>query len=337
MELYSDEQDSISLQTKIQIVISCTGLLFYAIAYLLFALYFKHPTLIRKEIFTFIFLYSLKVILSVIVPHSIITYLICYIIGVISYYFLITFINKCLITKVLSENPINFELVHKNYLFIALAISSLPIIEVFNLSEIFIIFQDIIKLVLLIVIYRYFDSKIKLLIEYLKEKKVTNATVPDIYLPYMRAYYYYTTYNSVHMIFFDSFIIMICFFVFKTFYIFSKMKFLYYIALICDTVGSLCFIIGCLVLFYTLNKKFFGFGKIEEEGNISNFTVIDIDIQNDEKDENSSLTVRKKKEKKNKNKDEDSYMKIDEDETKENEKDKDNNVKGMEETESLNE
>jgi hypothetical protein len=339
MDSNSKDQESFTLQTIIQIVISCTGLIFYVIAYILFAFYFKHPTLIKKEIFTFIFLYSLKILLGLILSPSTTSYLICYFIGIISYYFIITFINKSLTSKKLTENPINFELEHKHYIFLALVLSSFPIIKIYNLSEKFIFVDNLIQLVVLIFIYRYFNIKIKTLLEFLKEKKVTNTTIPDIYLPYMRAYYYYTTYSSVNLIFFDSFIIIICFYSINIIYILTKMKFLCYVALLCDTIGTTCFIFGCLVLFYTLNKKFFGIGKIEEEGNISNFTVIDVDIQQEEKDESSSFTIRKKKNKNNKmklNKDDDSYVKIESDETKENEKDKDNHLKGMEEAESLN-
>ena len=174
---------------------------------------------------------------------------------------------------------------------------------------------------------------------YLKEKKVTNTTIPDIYLPYMRAYYYYTTFNSVNLIFFDSFILIICSYSLNIIYILLKIKFLLYASIICETFSKFFFIFGCLMLFYSLNKQYFGIGKSEEEGNISNFTVIDVDIQQEEKEENSEFTIRKKKDKKNKkNKDEDSYMKIEADETKDLEKDKEkeNNIKGMEETESLN-
>jgi hypothetical protein len=93
------------------------------------------------------------------------------------------------------------------------------------------------------------------------------------------------------------------------------------------------------MFFYSFNKQSFGIGKIEvndEEVNIAKFTVIDVDIQQDEKDE---MPVRKKKDKNDKgreNKVDENYMKIDEEETKDVEKEKENNNKGGEETESLN-
>ena len=69
-----------------------------------------------------------------------------------------------------------------------------------------------------------------------------------------------------------------------------------------------------------------GIGKneeIDEEGrNITNFTVIDVDIQQDDKEELSNYSKRQKKDKKNKktgNKDD--YIKIEGEETKEDDKD----------------
>ena len=60
------------------------------------------------------------------------------------------------------------------------------------------------------------------------------------------------------------------------------------------------------------------------------FTVIDVDIQQDEKEENSGLTIRKKYKKEIKNKDDDNnYIKIEGEEIKE----KDNNSKINEEAE----
>jgi len=333
------QESNFTLHIITQIIFSCTGLIFYLISYILLAFYFKYPTLIKKEIFTFIFLYSLKLLLEVIFSTSNICYIICYLIGIIAFYFLITFVNKSLTSKKLSDNSINFELIHKHYIFLTYIICTLPIIQIYSLSEKYVLADNLIKIIVIVFIYRYLKSKINALIEHLKEKKVTNTTIPDIYLPYMRAYYYYTTFNSVNLIFFDSFILIICSYSLNIIYILLKIKFLMYATTICETLSKFFFIFGCLMLFYSLNKQYFGIGKTEEEGNISNFTVIDVDIQQEEKEENSGFTIRKKKDKKNqKNKDEDSYMKIEGDETKELEKDKEkeNNIKGMEETESLN-
>ena len=39
------------------------------------------------------------------------------------------------------------------------------------------------------------------LLDYLKDKKMTNSTIPDIYLPYMKAHYYYTNFSIISNIF----------------------------------------------------------------------------------------------------------------------------------------
>ena len=106
-----------------------------------------------------------------------------------------------------------------------------------------------------------------------------------------------------------------------------------------EKISGFLLILGCLILFYSLYKKFLGVGKNEENEedgiNISNFTVIDVDIQQDEKEENSGLTIRKKYKKVFKNKhDDNNYIKVEGEEIKE--KEKDNNSKINEEAESLN-
>ena len=74
---------------------------------------FQTSNTYKKEIFTFIFLHSLKLLKGIVISPSTISYLICY----------------------LTENPINFELVHKHYIILALVVPSFPFIKILNLSE----------------------------------------------------------------------------------------------------------------------------------------------------------------------------------------------------------
>ena len=339
-----------NIPTFINIFVSTVGLIFYLVIFILLHFYYKNPSLIKKEIFTFIFLYSIKTIVQILLLSSVLSHIICYLIDIISFYLIIIFINKSLTSRKLSENSISFKLVHKNYLFLIFIICSFPLNKVFNLSEKFILFDSVINIISAFIIFRYIISKFQILLEYLKEKKVTSSKIPDIYLPYMKAHYYYTSFYKAYIFFFISFIAIICSFSFTIFYCLLKIELMFYAITILEKVAYFCLVIGCLFLFYCLYKKLLGIGKNEEneeEANISNFTVIDVDIQQEEKEENSSFS-RKKKNKKNKiNKDDDNnYIKIegeeikeneDGEETKENEKDKDkDNNKGMEETESLN-
>ena len=340
-----DEETNINLISAIiHIFVSTAGFIFYLIVFILFHFCYKCPSLIKKEIFTFIFLYSIKTIVEILL-YTILSQFVCYIIDIISFYLIITYINKCLVSKKLSENSISFQLDNKNYMFVIFIICSFPLVKSFKLSQKYIVVENIINIIGAVVIFRYIKTKFQLLLEYLKEKKMTNTKIPDIYLPYMKAHYYYISFNNAYFIYFSSFIIIICYFSLNIFYFLFKKTYLFYIAVICEKCAYICLVIGCLILFYALYKKLLGIGKNDEndeEGNISNFTVIDVDIQQEEKEENSSLGIRKKRGRKNKMKFNDNYIKIEGEEIKENEKDndndndKDNNIKGMEESESLN-
>jgi hypothetical protein len=318
-----------TLLTIIECLFSAIGLIFYLSVFLLFHFYYKCPTLIKKDIFTFILLFSLKPILKYYLPFSIITELTIYCIGVISFYFIVTYINRCLTYKKISENPINFELVHKNYIYLIFIVSSFPLVSLFNLSEKYVFSLNVINIILVILLYRYVNERFLLLLDYLKEKKVTNSSIPDIYLPYMKAHYYYNIFSSIHMVFFDSFIIMIFHFSSNIIYILFKLRFLCYVSLLFGKISVFCLVFGCLMFFYSFNKQSFGIGRIEvndEEVNIAKFTVIDVDIQ---QDENANLTERKRTKERKLDKEEDNEN----DEN--NEKEKENNMKNNEESESL--
>ena len=51
-----------------------------------------------------------------------------------------------------------------------------------------------------------------LLLDYLKDKKMTNSAISDIYLPYMRANYYYKNFNKINSIFYLSLILVNCYY-----------------------------------------------------------------------------------------------------------------------------
>ena len=325
----------------IQSFFSLSGLIFYLISFILFNFYYKCPSLIKKEIFTFIFLTSLKTIIEIIIPFSLANYLISYIIGIISFYLIIVYLDKCLTSKKLSIDSFVFELTNKIYLFLIFLVCSFPVVEIWKLSENYIITENIISIIVAILFYIYINSKFKLLLDYLNEKQITNSKIPDIYLPYMKAYYYYNSFKCAKTIFFFSLILIVCYFSLNISKIFFKNKYLSLIAIIIEKTSLFCLVLGNLILFYSLYKKLLGIGKneeIEEEGrNISNFTVIDVDIQQDDKEDLTNFYIRQKKDKKNKkigNKDDDNYIKIEGEETKEDEKDP--NGKGLEEDENLN-
>jgi hypothetical protein len=172
-----------------------------------------------------------------------------------------------------------------------------------------------------------------LLFDYLKDKKMTNSAIPDIYLPYMRAHYYYTNFNKINSIFYLSLILAISYYALKILNLFLEdWKLILKILCLFIKESFYCsLIIACFIFFYILNKNQLNkANRRKEEGgeeeNLAKFTVIDVDIQ---QDENSNLTERKRKrEKKSKTKD---------NEENEDEKDKSNEINENEESEALKE
>ena len=339
--LKNEEENPNPILNIIEYICSTLGLFIYLIMFILFNFYYKCPSLIKKEIFFFIFIYSLIPVLQGLLPLNMANSLISYFLKIISFYLIISYINKCLTSKLLSKSTINFELIHRNYIYLILAICSFPLVKICNLSSYYIVCENIVNILVTIIIYKYIKVKYQILLDYLNEKKVTNSKIPDIYLPYMKAYFYYTKYNSAFTKFFFSFILIISSFSLKLVYFYFKANIYCYISLICEKVGVFLIIYGCLIIFFSLYKKLLGIGKNEEneeEGaNISNFSVIDVDIQQEDKDENSGFSERKKNNKKNKislsKEDENNYVTIGGEEIKEN---KESNIKGIEEEESLN-
>ena len=339
MNSNTQQKDISSILYIVDFIFSLIGLIFYLISFILFNFYYKCPSLIKLEIFTFIFIYSVKTILIIILPPSMINILINYILKIILFYLIIVFLNKCLSSKKLSQNSINFEIIHKDYLYSIFFVSSFPLTSIFNLTKNYIIVENVLNIFIAIIIYRYIKNKFLILLGYLNEKKATNSKIPDIYLPYMKAYYYYISFNLAYKLFFFSFIIILFYYSMNILFLLLNNLYLRCLSILFEKISGFLLILGCLILFYSLYKKFLGIGKneeIEEDGiNISNFTVIDVDIQQDEKEENSGLTIRKKYKKEIKNKDDDNnYVKIEGEEIKE--KEKNNNSKINEEAESLN-
>ena len=93
-----------------------------------------------------------------------------------------------------------------------------------------------------ILFFIYINSKFKLLLDYLNEKQVTNSKIPDIYLPYMKAYYYYNSFKCAKTIFFFSLILIICFFSLNISNIFLKKQYLCLLALISEKISLFCLI-----------------------------------------------------------------------------------------------
>ena len=308
--------------------------LFYIISFLSLKFCYSAPSLIKKEFFTFILFNSFESVIEIIFSSSIKKELIIYFFGIIKFYLIISFLNKCFTSRKISPYNSSFELEHIYLSVFVFMIISFPFEIWFVLTAKSIISSNIIDIIFVIILFKFINGKMGLLLDYLKDKKMTNSAIPDIYLPYMRAHYYYKNFNKINSIFYLSLILVNCYYSIKIIglYLDDWKIMLKLLAIFIKESFYCSLIIACFIFFYSLNKNQLNKankGKEEggEEENLAKFTVIDVDIQ---QDDNSNLSERKRKREKKSNE-------IDNDDENENEKDKNNNIKETEESESLKE
>ena len=229
------------------------GIIFYLVSCLSFELYFKAPNLIKSEIFTYILFHSFEHIVGIILPQtSSPIFLYCF--NIVEFFLILFF----------------------------------PYEIFFKLIDQYIFSLYVIKLILSILFFRYINIKMGLILEYIKDKKVTSSSIPDIYLPYIKANYYYSNFNKIDKMFCFTFAFVIIYYVNNILNLFFDFKILYkYLKFCFQEIIYLCIVTSCLFYFYCLNKDLFINKKIvkEEASNLNKFKVIDIDI-NQEEDEN---------------------------------------------------
>ena len=333
-EEYSENKKT--LYFYIHLFFAFTGIIIYITAILMFGLYIKYFSFIKREIFTFIILNSFKSFLEISIASSLSKDIIIYIIGICEFYLILAYINKSFTTKKISKNNPNFELDYFYYIVLIFAASSFPYEKIFNLSDKYIFSSNTVNIILSILLFRYINIKIQLILEFLKEKKVATTEIPDIYLPYIKAHYYYRNFFVVNIVFYICFFSILVYYGIKISDIFLEWKNISrYILLFLEEIIYNCVKLSCLIFFYSYNRSKLVKGgkkkrKKEEyvpDSNISNFSVIDIDIQ---QDENTNLTERKRSKDRKLDKEEE------DNEIEENdEKEKTNNIKNNEESESL--
>ena len=324
-----------TLYFYIHLFFAFTGVIIYITAILMFGLYIKYLPFIKREIFTFIILNSIKSFLEITLSSTLSKEIIIYIIGVCEFYLILTYINKSFVTKKISKNNPNFELDYLYYIILIFAASSFPYEKIFNLSEKYIFSSNTVNIILSILLFRYINIKMQLVLEFLKEKKVATSEIPDIYLPYIKAHYYYRNFFIVNIVFYICFFSILVYYGIKISDIFLEWKNISrYLLLFFEEIIYNCVKLSCLIFFYSYNRsKLVKGGKKKrkqeeyvQDSNISNFSVIDVDIQ---QDENVNLTERKRTKERKLDKEEDNEN----DEN--NEKEKENNMKNNEESESL--
>ena len=312
------------------LILAILGFLIYIISFLSFQFCYSAPSLIRKEFFIFILFNSFESLVEIIFSSSMKKEVFIYCFGIIKFYLIILYLNKCFTSKKISPYNSSFELEYVCLSVFLFIIISFPFEKFFILSSQYIFCSNLINIIFVFILFKYIKGKMALLLDYLKDKKTTNSAIPDIYLPYMRAHYYYTNFNKINSIFYLSFILAIFYYSLKIIILFLDdwKLILKFLALFIKESFYCSLIIACFIFFYILNKNQMNkANRRKEEGgeeeNLTKFTVIDVDIQQDEK---TNLTERKRK-RENKPKQNDD----------EDEKDKNNNIKEAEESESLKE
>lgn len=296
---YNESNNEYPIYFYIHLFFVFVGFLIYLIALILFQMCFNQISYIKKEIFTFIIINSFKCFLEIVLFPSMIKEYIIYVFGIVEFYLIMTYINKSLTSQIISENSQIYELEYRYYIIIAFIVCSFPYEKTFNLTEKYAFSYDTIIIALAILLFRYINIKIQLLLDYLKEKKMTNYEIPDFYLSYNQANYYYTNFNIINIIFCITLVLVITYNVIKILGLFFEWKELFiYLIILCEDFIYCSLIAGCLIFFFSLNRNnLTEKGKIEneEEVNISKLSVVDVDIQQDENNNNSK---RKKKDKK---------------------------------------
>ena len=330
MDSYVDtEFDKISFSVMIRFFFSSMGIILYSVLFLLFKIYNKSPSLIKRKIFGYILFYSIKSIAQIFLPSSLITHLYLYCIKIILFYLLITYVNNCFTSKKLTEND-NFELTDKNHIILLYVASSFPVVEAYQISYKYNFIEDIMNIILIVLLYRYINVRFQLLLDYLKLTKLQNSKSQKTYLSYGKANYYYENFININKSFFKSFVCIIFFFALDILYILLNLKFLCHISVLSEYIANFYLIFGCLQFFFTYNRKLFGFFQIGKPDyhDVNKTSIIDIEYQQDDKEDSSIIMKRKK------NNNDENYAKIDTEETKDVEKE--DNSKGIEEEESLN-
>jgi hypothetical protein len=287
MNLSFKEQDENEYPTYfyIHLFFVFTGLIFYAFAYFLFIFIVKDISYIKKEVFTFLVVNSLKSIVEITLSTSLTKEIIIYFFEISEFYLVLTYINKSLTTKKISQNTSNYELEHFYYIMALFIIFFFPYEPILNLTGKVLITYNTIKIVLSILLFRYIFIKMQLLLEYLREKKMATSAIPDIYLPNVKANYYYNNFYIINILFYLILGLTIVYYILKILDLFILWKTIsIYLILFTEESIYVIIIISNLIFFYTIHKNKLlkrrkKKDKTEEEVNLGG---ADVDIKQDD-------------------------------------------------------
>ena len=278
--------------------------IFYLLARSIFFIFYKNVTFIKNEVFTFLIVNAFKSFIEITLSSSLPKEIIIYFFEITEFYLIINSINKSITTNKIAQNTSNYELDYMWYIMIVFIIFFFPYEPIFHISGKIIMTYNTIKIVLSILLFRYIFIKMQLLLEYLKEKKMATSAIPDIYLPNVKANYYYNNFYLINILFHIILGLSIIYYLLRTLDLFISWKMIsIYLILIAEESIYILLIISNLIFFYTLNrnkllKKKKKKNKNGEEINFEKFGVTDIDIKQDETNNLSEKEEAKDKDKK---------------------------------------
>ena len=280
-------KDEYAIYMYIRFFFTVVGIITFLLSCLLFHLYFKAPNLIKSDIFIYIFFHTIKNFVEIILPQSS-NDIFIYCFGVIEFFLILSHLNKCFTSKKISENTNLYELKYRYFILATFALSTFPYEIYFKLIDQYIFSLYILNLILSIIFFRYINIRMNLILEYLKDKKVTNSSIPELYLPYVKANYYYTNFNKINKIFCITLTLVIIYYILNILNLFFDLKIIHkYLMFLSQEFIYISILVSNLMFFYCLNKDSFKDNKTakEESAAWNKFRVIDVDIQHEE-DEN---------------------------------------------------
>ena len=295
---FSKNTDESLIYTYIQYFFIGVGIITYLSSCLVLEFYFKSPNFIKNEIFTYIFFHTLKNLVAIILPQST-NAVFLYCLGIVEFFLILSHLNKCFTSKNISENTNLYELTYRFFILAVFIACSFPYENYFKLIDQYVFTLYILNLILSIIFFRYINIKMNLILDYLKDKKVTNSSIPDLYLPYIKANYYYNNFSKVNNIFCITFVLVIIYYIINILNLFFDLKIVYkYLIFFTQEFIFISVVIAFLIYFYCLNKDSFNNNKVpkekEEAAALNKFRVIDVDIQHEDDEINQKANNKNK-------------------------------------------
>ena len=290
--------NSISMYIIMESIFSIIGVFFYISLILLFGFYYKCLIFIKENIFNFILFNSLTPLISLFINNPIYKNVFSFLSQTIQFSLILYFIDKCFTSPNLSKDKKDFEISYKIYIILIFMISSFPFYNYLELFEKTIFDQNVIRMVLIILLYEQIREKFQILFDYLNEKKVKPN---DSDMPHEIVYYYYNIFKIISKMFYTSFFL---FFLYLGLKLFGKHAFNFkttfeYICLFINLFAIYSLVVGCILLFYSINRN-----KLERpEKNLKRkdaledletFRVIEIDCSQEDIDESMAHQSNKR-------------------------------------------